>query len=215
MKCVQKNKNLKSVRHCQSVASYELTTWVRKERRLLVHLLWSFCCSSCRPGRQVASLLLCCWSWKLFWIPHRQNVDSPYCKLDIIVHLIYLHFHVNARWRHKSRAETVTTRPVFWSLKRFIDIMKCALSVRIPRFCSSDTDFQNNVTNHRNGACAHYVMVSKFQWKPFWLATQRDRQNDWTATQNRVNYDVFAQAPLEITQINLTEMTVRIMAWYS
>ena len=38
-------------------------------------------------------------------------------------------------------------------------------------------------------------MVSKFQWKPFWLATQRDPQNDWTATQNRVNYDVFAQAP--------------------
>ena len=37
-------------------------------------------------------------------------------------------------------------------------------------------------------------MVSKFQWKPFWLATQRDPQNDWTATQNRVNYDVFAQA---------------------
>ena len=39
-------------------------------------------------------------------------------------------------------------------------------------------------------------MVSKFQWKPFWLATQRDPQNDWTATKNRVNYDVFAQAPL-------------------
>ena len=46
-----------------------------------------------------------------------------------------------------------------------------------------------------NGACAHYVMVSTFQWKPFWLATQRNPQNDWTATQNRVNYDVFAQAP--------------------
>ena len=44
-------------------------------------------------------------------------------------------------------------------------------------------------------ACAHYVMVSKFQWKPFWLATQRDPRNDWTATQNGVNYDVFAQAP--------------------
>ena len=50
-----------------------------------------------------------------------------------------------------------------------------------------------------NGACAHYVMVSKFQWKPFWLATQRDPQNDWTATQNRVNYDVFVQAPFTRT----------------
>ena len=36
----------------------------------------------------------------------------------------------------------------------------------------------------------------QFQWKPFWLATQRDPQNDWPATPNRVNYDVFAQAPL-------------------
>ena len=41
--------------------------------------------------------------------------------------------------------------------------------------------------SQRDGACAHYVMVSKFQWKPFWLATQRDPENDWTATQNRVN----------------------------
>ena len=50
-------------------------------------------------------------------------------------------------------------------------------------------------TGIMNGACAHYVMVSKFQWTPFWLATQRDPQNDWTATPNRANYDVFAQAP--------------------
>ena len=28
-----------------------------------------------------------------------------------------------------------------------------------------------------NGACAHYVMVSKLQWKPFWLASQRDPHN--------------------------------------
>ena len=45
------------------------------------------------------------------------------------------------------------------------------------------------------GLCAIYVIVSIFQWKPFWLAIQRDPQNDWTATQNRVNNDVFAQAP--------------------
>ena len=60
--------------------------------------------------------------------------------------------------------------------------------------------FSHNVVTMvtQNGACAHYVMVSKFQWTPFWLATQRDPQKDWTATQNhRVNYDVFAQAPLD------------------
>ena len=36
----------------------------------------------------------------------------------------------------------------------------------------------------------------QFQWKPFWLVTQRDPQNDWTAAQNRVIDDVFAQTPL-------------------
>ena len=39
-------------------------------------------------------------------------------------------------------------------------------------------------------------MVSKFQWKPFWLATQLYQQNDWAGWQNRVKYDLFAQAPL-------------------
>ena len=43
------------------------------------------------------------------------------------------------------------------------------------------------IAGSQNWACAHYVMVSKIQWKPFWLATQLDPQNDWTATQNRVN----------------------------
>ena len=40
-------------------------------------------------------------------------------------------------------------------------------------------------------------------WKPFWLSTQQDPQNDWTATQNRVNYDVFAQAPLQFLSFQI------------
>ena len=47
---------------------------------------------------------------------------------------------------------------------------------------------------HIQGARAHYVMVFKIQWKPFWLAIQLYPQNDWTGWQFRVNYDVFAQA---------------------
>ena len=47
------------------------------------------------------------------------------------------------------------------------------------------------------GACVHYVMVSKIQWKPFWLATQLYPQNDWAGRQYRVNYDVFAWAPFD------------------
>ena len=48
-----------------------------------------------------------------------------------------------------------------------------------------------------NGGRAHYVMVSKNQWKPFWLATQPYPQSDWLGWQNGVNYDVCAQAPLD------------------
>ena len=37
-------------------------------------------------------------------------------------------------------------------------------------------------------------MVSKIQWKPFWLATQLRLQDDWAGWQNGVNDDVCAQA---------------------
>ena len=55
-----------------------------------------------------------------------------------------------------------------------------------------------------NGACAHYVMVSRIQWKPFWLATQLYPPNDRTGWQKliSVNYDapVFAKAPLRLAR---------------
>ena len=38
-----------------------------------------------------------------------------------------------------------------------------------------------------NGGRVHYVIVSKIQWKPFWLATQLYPQNDWTEWQFCVN----------------------------
>ena len=46
-----------------------------------------------------------------------------------------------------------------------------------------------------NGACAHYVMVSKFQWKPFCLPASEIHRMTGPPSQNRVNYDVLAQAP--------------------
>ena len=30
-----------------------------------------------------------------------------------------------------------------------------------------------------NGGRAYYIIESKVQWKPFWLATQQYPQNDW------------------------------------
>ena len=52
----------------------------------------------------------------------------------------------------------------------------------------------------------------------FWLATQRDPRNDWTATQNRVNYDVFAQAPFVAARrknesLMILAGTVLFIAW--
>ena len=47
-----------------------------------------------------------------------------------------------------------------------------------------------------NGVRAHYVMVSKIPWKPFWLAIQLYLQNDWTGWQNGVNDDVCELAHL-------------------
>ena len=43
----------------------------------------------------------------------------------------------------------------------------------------------------KHGASAHYVMVSKTQWKTFWLATQHCPQNGLAGWLFRVDYDVF------------------------
>ena len=53
-----------------------------------------------------------------------------------------------------------------------------------------------NFCEETNGGRAHYVVGSRIQCKPFWLATQLYPQNDWTGWKNRVNYDIWAQAPL-------------------
>ena len=45
-----------------------------------------------------------------------------------------------------------------------------------------------------NEACQHYMVVSKIEWQPFWLANQLYPQNDWAGWRLRVNNDVFAQA---------------------
>ena len=60
------------------------------------------------------------------------------------------------------------------------------------------TDGKNNAGPSQWGR-AHYVMVSRIQWKPFWLATQLYPQNDWTGWQNGVNNDVCAQAPFRLS----------------
>ena len=50
------------------------------------------------------------------------------------------------------------------------------------------------VWTYYNEGRAHYVMVFKVQWKPFWLGTQPYPKKDWTGW--HVNHDVFAHAPL-------------------
>ena len=47
-----------------------------------------------------------------------------------------------------------------------------------------------------NEDCAHYVVVSKIQWKPFCPATQIYAQNAWPGWQCRVKNNELAQAPI-------------------
>ena len=59
-------------------------------------------------------------------------------------------------------------------------------------------------------ALRHGIQISM---EAILLATQRDPQNDWTATQNGVNYDVFAQAPLETSTRKSNVHSKTINAW--
>ena len=59
-------------------------------------------------------------------------------------------------------------------------------------------DRRDCTTNQYNGGRAQYVLDSKNQWKPFWLATQLYPENDWTGWQNGVNDDECAQAPFNV-----------------
>ena len=100
---------------------------------------------------------------------------------------------------HRSSLTSEFTGHLWHQSSQFI------FDMRKPMYCfwsirHLTTELNHDFANQKlfNGACVHYVMVSKFQWKPFCHATQRDPPNDWTATQNRVNYDVIAQASLHI-----------------
>ena len=87
-------------------------------------------------------------------------------------------------------------------LQKVADLLKYYVRHLVWLFCCG-SPWQAHIVNNRKrntiGLCdegrAHYVMVSKIQWKPFWLATQPYLQNDWTGWQNGVNDDVCVHAP--------------------
>ena len=54
----------------------------------------------------------------------------------------------------------------------------------------------NSNTNLPDGDRVDYVMASKSQWKPFWLASELYLQNDWAGWQHLVTFDEWALAPL-------------------
>ena len=80
----------------------------------------------------------------------------------------------------------------------FNDVMRmvrfghaCTLCIETLTWFLHIQRYQNGI----NGARAHFVMVPKLKWKPFWLAAQLYPQNNSTWWQNRVNYDVLVRAP--------------------
>ena len=56
----------------------------------------------------------------------------------------------------------------------------------------------HQLLNDNNGGRVNYIMVSRIQWKPIWLATQLCPNMTGLGSKNGVNDDVFAQAPLKI-----------------
>ena len=89
--------------------------------------------------------------------------------------------------KKKDHAKLVYPQCSFWmklcTKNRWLEAGGCQSQVLLWKNLSVFYVTQVGTHSLLNGACAHYVMVSRFQWKPFWLATQRDPQNDWTATQ--------------------------------
>ena len=57
--------------------------------------------------------------------------------------------------------------------------------------------------NRFNGACAHSgLMVSKVQWRPFWLATQLYPQKEWTGWQFRVSYGIYSHSSYSFGELS-------------
>ena len=77
------------------------------------------------------------------------------------------------------------SRPWPWQFSEFLGsmallIFRSVYLVRRPSMPAGFEPFKSLLG--MDVAYAQYVMASKFQWKPFCFATQRDAQNDWTAT---------------------------------
>ena len=61
---------------------------------------------------------------------------------------------------------------------------------------------------------AHYVMVSRIQWQPFWIATQLCPQNDWTGWQFCAHYDTCVQPPFLSLKEKKTTTDISVHGWW-
>ena len=87
---------------------------------------------------------------------------------DILTQYIPIHNEnaSNHVYKHSTNIHFDTRN--FPSGRHFID------QVEVPH------SINNLFKKQKDGAGAHYVMVSKIQWKPFWFETQLYPQHDWT-----------------------------------
>ena len=90
--------------------------------------------------------------------------------------LFFFKFHLELRDRCRSISQlsmqSFSHEFGLWEL-----IKKAANEKTMLPSCGHEQYLVGKNAWKQDGACAHYVMVSTFQWKPFWLATQRDQQN--------------------------------------
>ena len=113
------------------------------------------------------------------------NVTSMLCSLHQQVWLRYGVVSISKCDIYGMSSPSASVTSMLYHLRQQEWRLCYTISISILVRGAVSVQFIFNTVSSRYGACAHYVIVSKIQWKPFWLATQ-----------NRMNYDLFAQAPL-------------------
>ena len=108
--------------------------------------------------------------WVTIATSFSHNTSSQFCKAR---RFGGLPSHLQVCWCCEKKL-----RQIWCSDARELVGSNFRLSIHHPTLCWCHCSGKSSIGWTPHGACAHYVMVSKFQWAPFWLATQRDPQSD-------------------------------------
>ena len=143
---------------------------------------------------------------KLVW----SSVSASFSFVGVVLAAKFLQGKRN-KWRHRSlyvvsnplhcvagKADNLDHRPSRSCTDRRPLLQSLPLVVEPGSWTSrlhrkTAVEFWASLHMHPNGACAHYVMVSRIQWKLFWFATQQSEHvsTKWLDCMARAKKDFF------------------------